>query len=336
MAEDYTIGIGTVGSGLHVSSDGGGRWRHIGKHLNPEGNVRAVAVFPDDPHHIIAASDRTGVFESRDNGYLWEPISPTATTSPFTDGEIWSVAVDPNDTDRIYVGARPAAFRSTDGGRTWEQMDTGISDECPIGTPRITCLVVDPGERGTVWAGVEVDGIHRSDDGGDTWEALDPIGPTAFHGDIHGLAVRNGGTPTVVATTPFGMATSTDDGATWEWRELAGFGDVGSRNEYAYCRGVFTKPDDADTMLVGCGDYIPGQIGGIETSHDGGRTWVRAATDAVPNSTVYSMAMHPSIGNVVVAVTVFGEVFVSHDSGDSFTKLDREFGEIRAVWLSPN
>lgn len=336
MAEDYTIGIGTVGSGLHVSADGGGRWRHIGKHINPEGNVRALTVFPDEPHHILAGSDRAGLFESRDNGYRWEPVSSAATNAPLTDAEIWSVAIDPTDPDTIYVGARPAGFRSTDGGDTWEQMATSIAEDCPIGTPRITSLVVDPGDGRTVWAGVEVDGLHRSDDGGETWRALDPIGPTTFHGDIHGLAVRNGDHPSVVATTPFGMATSTDDGDTWEWRELAGFGDIGSRNEFAYCRGVFMKPGDADTMLVGCGDYIPGQIGGIETSHDGGATWARAATDAVPNSTVYSMAMHPAIADIVVAVTVFGQVFVSQDSGDSFTKLDREFGEIRAVWLSPN
>ncbi len=344
MADDFTIGIGTVGSGLHVSYDGGGRWRHIAKRINPEGNVRALTVFPDDPAHILAASDRVGLFHSIDNGYLWEPLD-----SPATDSEIWSLAVDPSDADRIMIGARPDCFGSTDGGRTWERLATGINPECPIGTPRITTLIAELDSR-TVWAGVEVDGIYRSDDRGQTWQALDPIGPTPFHDDIHGLAVHNGspngngngagsgnhGRSTVLATTPFGLATSTDRGETWSWREFDGFGDVGSRNEYAYCRQVYVAPFDNDTVLLGCGDYIPGQIGAVETSRDGGRSWTRARTDAVPNSTVYAMAMHRELADVVVAVTVFGQVFVSGDGGDSFTKLDREFGEIRAVWLSPS
>ena len=325
----------TVGSGLHVSYDGGARWRHIAKHINPEGNVRALAVFPDDPAHVLAASDRAGLFHSTDNGYLWEPLD-----SPVTTTEIWSLAIDPNDPDRVLVGARPDCFGSTDGGQTWDRLATGINPECPIGTSRITTLIAEPDEH-TIWAGVEVDGIYRSDDRGDSWHALDPIGPTPFHDDIHGLAVHtgqngNGDGSTVLATTPFGLATSADRGETWAWREFDGFGDVGSRNEYAYCRQVYVSPFDPDTVLLGCGDYIPGQIGAVETSRDGGRTWARAATDVIPNSTVYAMAMHRDLADVVVAVTVFGQVFVSGDGGDSFTKLDREFGEIRAVWLSPN
>lgn len=331
MVGDYTIGIGTVGAGLHFSYDGGQAWRHIYKHINPEGNVRSLQVFPDDPHHILAVSDYSGVFESHDNGYRWHPVE-----SPITDSEIWSIGIDPVDPDRLYIGARPGGFRSTDRGERWQRMNIGLGDECPIGTPRITNMLVDPRNHDTVWAGVEVDGIYRSDDAGDTWRHLDDIGPTSFHGDIHGLAVRQGDSPEVIATTPFGLASSNDDGDTWTWREFDGFGDIGSGQPYAYCRGVFVEPGDADTMLVGCGDYIPGQVGAIEVSHDGGQSWTRADTDSVPNSTVYWMAMHPDVPGVVAAATVFGQVYVSENSGDSWTQLDREFGEIRAVSLSPN
>jgi len=335
MAEAYTIGIGTVGAGLHFSYDGGQRWRHIYKHVNPEGNVRSLHVFPDDPHHILAVSDRAGLFESHDNGYLWEPLE-----SPITDCEIWSTAVDPVDPDRLYIGARPHGFRSTDRGRTWERLEMGMNEQCPIGTPRITNMVVDPRDNDTVWAGVEVDGIYRSRDGGDTWDHLSGLGPSPFHDDIHGLTIRvgdgDGETAEVIATTPFGMATSSNDGDEWTWREFQGFDGNGSGNDYAYCRGVFIEPGNPDTLLVGCGDYIPGQAGAIETSHDGGRSWTRAVTDTAPNSTVYWMAMHPDLPGIVVAVTVFGQVHVSADHGDSWSKLEREFGEIRAVCLSPN
>lgn len=331
MADDYTIGIGTVGAGLHFSYDSGSSWRHIYKHINPEGNVRSLQVFPDDPHHLLAVSDRSGVFETHDNGYRWHPVE-----SPIVDSEIWSIGIDPVDPDNLYIGARPAGFRSTDRGRSWERMDMGLGDECPIGTPRITNMVVDPRDNNTVWAGVEVDGIYRSDDRGGSWRRLDEIGPTPFHGDIHGLTVRVGHTPEIIATTPFGMASSIDDGDNWTWRELDGFGAVGSGQPHAYCRGVFVSPGDPETILVGCGDYIPGQIGAVEVSHDGGRSWCRADMDALPNSTVYWMALHPEVPDVVVAATVFGQVHLSTDGGDSWHKLDREFGEVRAVSLTPN
>jgi hypothetical protein len=53
------------------------------------------------------------------------------------------------------------------------------------------------------------------------------------------------------------------------------------------------------------------------------------------NSTVYWMATHPELDGMIVAATVFGQLFVSDDHGSSWTKLEREFGEIRCVTLAP-
>lgn len=330
MSDEFTIGIGTVGAGMWFSYDSGQNWRHIYKFVNPEGNVRAVRVDPSDPKRILAASDRTGLFQSEDGGYRWFPLM-----SPIKEGEIWSLAIDPNDPNRIYVGTRPGSWRSTDGGQTWEQLDMGLNPECPIGISRTTNIVVDPRDSQVLWAGVEVDGIFRSADGGDSWTHLEDIGPTPFHGDIHGLAVRvHDGGADILTTTPFGMATSTDDGASWSWQEFAGF-TKGSGQPYAYCRGVFVKPGDPGTVLVGCGDYIPGAVGAVEVSRDGGKSFTRAAMPVEPNSTMYWMDMHPDVPDVIVASSVFGQIFVSRDSGESWSKVDREFGEIRSITLSP-
>jgi len=316
---------------MWFSYDSGEKWRHIYKFVNPEGNVRAVHVDASDPKRILAASDRTGLFQSEDGGYRWFPLK-----SPITEGEIWTLRIDPTDPDRIYVGARPGVWRSTDHGESWEQLEMGMNPECPIGISRTTNIVVDPRDSKVVWAGIEVDGIYRSGDGGDTWTHLDDIGPSPFHGDVHGLAVRphDGGTD-IFASTPFGLGTSTDEGASFSWQEFGGFGDKGSGQPYAYCRGVFVKPDDPETVLVGCGDYIPGAVGAIEISHDGGRTFDRAKLPVEANSTVYWMAMHPDVPGVIAASSVFGQIFVSRNGGESWDKVDREFGEIRSITLSP-
>ena len=39
---------------------------------------------------------------------------------------------------------------------------------------------------------------------------------------------------------------------------------------------------------------------------------------------------------MVAAASLFGYVYVSEDGGDTWTKLKKEFGEIRALAVTPN
>jgi hypothetical protein len=53
-----------------------------------------------------------------------------------------------------------------------------------------------------------------------------------------------------------------------------------------------------------------------------------------PNGTIWGIATHPADTNRILAFSLFGEVYVSDDAGESWRKIAREFGEIRAaVWL---
>ena len=57
MAQDFTLCVGTVGGGLSCSPDGGMTWNRIRNPIPSECNVRALAVYPDDPHRILAGTD---------------------------------------------------------------------------------------------------------------------------------------------------------------------------------------------------------------------------------------------------------------------------------------
>jgi photosystem II stability/assembly factor-like uncharacterized protein len=327
MAHDYTIGVGTVGGGLSISHDGGEAWTRIRQPLPSECNVRTLQVYPDNPHRIIAGTD-VGLYRSEDNGMTWGKMP-----SPMEELQIWSVAVDPVHTDTLFVGTRPAGFRSRDGGKTWEELAMGVNLNCPIGTPRTTNMIVDPRDHQTIWAGIEVDGVYKSQDGGKTWNHLPDLGDDPFHGDIHGLALRPGRPAALFATSPFGIATSTDEGESWSYHYFPKFHPEDARS---YCRGIAFKADDPNVMFVGNGDSIPGLTGAIQISRDGGRSWSAASLPVEPNSVIYWFATHPALPDVIVAASLYGYVYVSEDGGASWSKRKREFGEIRALALTPN
>ena len=327
MAKNYTICLGTIGGGLSSSPDGGETWNRIRSPLPSESNVRALAVYPNDPHRILAGTD-AGIYRSNDNGVTWEELD-----SPMGDLQIWSVTVDPMDADTIFAGTRPEGFRSKDGGKSWEKLSMGVNMNCPIGTPRTTNMIVDPRDNRTIWAGIEVDGIYKSLDGGDSWLHLPDLGPDPFHGDIHGMALSPGATTSIFATSPFGIATSTDEGESWDYHYFPKFNESDNRS---YCRGVAIMPDNPNVMVVGNGDSIPGVTGAIRRTTDGGKTWDAAPLPVEPNSVVYWFATNPAVPDTIVAASLYGYVYVSDDAGKSWNKLRKEFGEIRSLALTPS
>jgi photosystem II stability/assembly factor-like uncharacterized protein len=328
MIEGMTICVGTVGSGLHVSRDGGGYFKQIFKPVPFEGNVRALRVDSTDPAVIWAGTD-AGLFRSADAGRTWEPVP-----SPADGRQIWSIAVDPTDSARVYVGTQPGGFRSSDGGRTWSELAIPVREECLVGAPRTTSMVIDPRSAATVWAGAEIDGVFRSDDRGETWRRCADLGPSELHGDVHSVAVRPepAGGATVLVGGPFGLTRSHDEGATWALTRFPGYHD---RNEFAYCRHTLVKADDPDTVFVGTGDSIPGVTGGLRVSRDAGASWTLAELPAKPSSVVYGLANHPDRPDVVACATLFGQLFWSTDGGERWELCERAFGEIRSLALTP-
>ena len=164
MADNFTILVGTIGQGMNVSGDSGETWAKIRNPIPSECSIRALRTYPDDPHRILAGTDGLGLFRSDDNGLNWSGVD-----SPIGDLQVWSVAVDPANTDTIFAGTRPEGFRSRDGGKTWDKLSMGVSLECPIGTPRTTNMGGDHRDSNTIWAGIEVEGVYKSLDGGDNW-----------------------------------------------------------------------------------------------------------------------------------------------------------------------
>ena len=246
--------------------------------------------------------------------------------------EIWSIDVDPRDSNTIFVGARPEAFRSRDGGTTWEKLPIGIDPKDPLWPPRVTAIVVDPRNSRTIWAGSEIGRVHRSSDGGDTWTQLSRLGPGYRAQDVHSLGVHPERSR-VYVTCPAGIATSLDEGQSWEIHE---FPALHEKYPGTYCRKVLFKADDPDTIFVGTGNQTPGEVGGIRRSRDAGETWETLSLPETPDSVVYWLATHAAIPHVIVASSLYGDIFVSEDGGEGWRKLGRKLGHVRAIAVTPN
>ena len=323
MGKDYSICVGAVGFGGGVwhSPDGGVTWNRIRDPFPLGSQVRGLAVYPDAPHRLLAGSDY-GLYCSEDTGATWEKM-----WSPMDGMPIWSIAIDPVDTQTIFVGVKPAAlFRSQDGGASWRKLSVQMAQECHIGPPMVTMLMVDPQDHHIVWAGVEVDGVYRSLDGGDTWTHI----AGGVHPDIHGMAISLGAPKKVLASTPREIFATTDLGESWQSVVTT------ERFPLRYSRGIAIKPDDPNVLFAALGDTAIGSTGAIQRSTDGGATWETRPLPVEPNSNIWSLATHPADPQRVLAASLFGEIYSSRDAGDSWQKLKREFSEVGALAWTPN
>ena len=317
MAADYSICLGTSGWGVWHSPDAGKSWVRHRAPFPLNSRIQAIAVHPTEPHTVFAGGD-TGLFVSHNTGETWQRVGAEGNVPT-----IWSLAIDPVDPHTLFAGTRPAGvYRSRDGGQHWEHLSIDIARECSIGTPFVTSVMVDAADHQTVWAGVEIDGVFRSLDGGDTWAQ---VKAGLYDPDVHAMAVAP---KRVFVSTARELFASVDQGETW--KPLG----VKAKWPLPYARGMAVKADDPDVLFAGCGETTTGEKGYVLRSDDMGESWHTLTLPTQANSTIWGLATHPADADRVLAFSLFGEVYVSDDAGDSWGKIAREFGEIRAAaWL---
>lgn len=321
---DVGLYVGTVGQSVWFSEDRGESWvrPYSESGLYMESRAFSLTSQPSGGSSILAGTDE-GLFRLQRAARKWEHIR-----SPLDDLPTWSLVQSPHDPNVLLAGTRPAAlFRSADGGGTWDRLPVQLATSCIyVVRTRVTQILFDPRDAGLVWAGIEIDGIYRSRDAGKSWEKCVSEGLPSE--DIHGIAVVfEDGRRKLFATTNKGLCVSLDDGDTWALRPLD--------SEWQYTRAIVAKADDRGVMFLTNGDGPPGSTGRVLRSTDYGETWSRLAMPAEVNSTPWCVAVHPGWPDLVLACTNLGQLFVSDDGGDSWSKVRREFGEVRALMLRP-
>jgi len=100
-----------------TSTVGSGLWTNVTKAPLPGGYVKRILVDPTDSQKVyIAYSGSSGanVFRSSDGGGTWSNISGNLPSAPAN-----GLAVDPNNTSRIWVGTDVGVFYTENIGASW-------------------------------------------------------------------------------------------------------------------------------------------------------------------------------------------------------------------------
>ena len=136
---------------------------------------------------LWAGSDDGLLHVSKNGGKTWEKVSPPGLPEW---AQINSIEAHPTVKGGLYVAAtcyksddfRPYLYKTTDYGKTWKSIVTGIAGD------HFTRVVrADPGRPGLLYAGTEK-GIYISFDDGDHWQPLQLNLPTV---PITDLAIKN-------------------------------------------------------------------------------------------------------------------------------------------------
>ena len=263
---------GTVSSGVQWSTDGGQRWRSVGRF---DDRVTAVTVSPHDPDVVWVGTEPSAVYRSTDGGDSFErcggltDLDSAARWSfpprPDTHHVRW-IAVNPHDPAHIYVAIEAGAFvRSLDGGDTWHDHPRGARrDNHTLAThPEAPCRVYTA-------AG---DGYAESPDCGDTWEYPQE---GLEHRYVWSVAVDPGDPQTVVVSAASGAysAHRLDTAESYVYRRDA--------DTDGWSRMMDGLPDPTGTVRAvlatgDAGEFFALTNRGIFHSTDAARSW-----DALP------------------------------------------------------
>ena len=143
---------------IYVSRDGGAKWKVAGT-CETCGGVITMAVEPGNSNVVWAATNN-GVQVSRDGGKTW---SGNLIEDYIRNSFSYGIALRPGDPDTILLATSESGmFRSTDGGATWTQANTGL------GTQELHQVTFATSNSDVAYVASH-EGVYRSDDAGQTW-----------------------------------------------------------------------------------------------------------------------------------------------------------------------
>lgn len=211
------------GSGVYRCHPESLRWQHMG--LENHGVSSLVFLAGPTPRLLVGMSHHGAgapwhaLYSTENAGRTWTvSVDGLTPRDPQDLLRVYSLAVDPGDPDRVFLGTTAAVARSTNGGASWEWV---FNDDRAWG-PGLRSLTISPHRDGHVWASgshaAAYGLINRTGDWGQTWQSTDP---TPYHDNvIYSLVVDDLSENRLWAGAAGGILYSEDFGTTWSYVDL--------------------------------------------------------------------------------------------------------------------
>ncbi len=283
------------GDGIYKSTDAGKTWQHMG--LKDSHHIGRIALHPTNTEvlyvaamgHLWGPNNERGLYKSVDGGKTWERIIYVNDDTGVVD-----VALDPQNPEIVYAatyqrrrtpfgfdggGAGSGLHKSTDGGKTWKELRTGLP-EGNYGRIGISIFRADPN---IVYASVEQGyqynastaynerraGLYRSKDKGETWEFMSDWNPRPMYASQP--LVDPSDASRIYMMNQYSY--SSDSGRTFRPARQSLHGDD---------RIFWVNPKDSRHVMKG-------DDGGLGISYDRGQTWL--FINNLPVSQYYRVAV---------------------------------------------
>ncbi len=221
---------------------------------------------------------------------IWTNVGPYG-------GGIRVLAINPQDTDTVYAGTYGGIFRSTNGGGTWNAVNTGLSNTA------VYALAIDPMNPTKAYAGTFGGGVFKSTNGGGSWST---VNTGLSNTTVYALAINPQNTETVYAGTYGGIFKSTNGGGNWN----AVNAGLSSTTVYA----LAIDPQNTGTVYAGTDG------GGVFKSTNNGENW-SAVNTGLSSTTTFTLAIDPQNTGTVYSGT-YGGVYKSTNGGGNWSAVN--------------
>ena len=352
---DQVIYIATNDGGIWKTVDGGKTWNTTMDDLLglSMGAVAIDASSPPNARVVYAGTGNmydggweftkgVGVYRSPDGGATWSIVDGGPFGTIFAGLYITAIMVLATDT--LLVASNSGLYRSVDGGQNFGSNSPSFDNRRPVINGLITCLLRDPTNPNTVYAGLHGTGVMKSTDGGASFPTnlfnpangapVPPIGNVEVAQaekapQLLYASVQNGRNPNA---TYVGLYQSTDGGQHWtllpSLSQVAN-GDGFSQTDYDLTVGV-----DPVVTVTGGSPSGPIYVGFQELwrSKDGGQTFQGppACTYGQTHWDIHVLALSPKSNRSGSAAAIYlgtdGGIYKSSDGGHTWVAINGNIG----------
>jgi photosystem II stability/assembly factor-like uncharacterized protein len=360
------VSVGTRKGAFFLTSDASrSKWEISGPHF-PGWEIYHLKGSPANPDRIYASqtSDWFGQVMQRsdDGGQTWEAVGNEfiyagnpgthqwydGTQHPWEFKRIWYLEPSPHDPDTVYAGAEDAAlFRTTDGGKTWQELPGLRSVKGNLWQPGaggmcLHTILLHPGKPERIYAAISAAGVFRSDDAGDTWRAITrglrsdfelPDSAAEVGHCVHNIAMHPS-RPDVLYMQKHWDVMRSDNGGD-EWYEVSG----NLPSDFGFPIAVHAHEPETIYVIPIKSDsehYPPDGRLRVYRSRTGGNDW-EALTKGLPQKDCYVNVLRSALSVDTLDPcglyfgTTGGQVYASADSGDSWAPIASHLPAVLSV-----